>query len=195
MNVKGDKNMCPFKPGGGNHPQLYDPNNGQYSQEQISKLFEEEMANIVMRYIFGLPQDTYYPRYPILGFHNDDYCKLYVRHAIYDIKKDIPEAKVRDYLLKYRKEDDKSKFFKMHGYSTDNYVKLLEEIYYGSDFTRRRFERFDEFGLTIAVPTKIYSEKEHKKIMIITYWKYGYDKDYMHFITVNINKKEIEKWK
>ena len=75
----------PYKTGGGGLPELYDPDNGQYTDEEKAKLLDGEISNIVMRYIFGL-SGTYDPRYPIYGFHSDEYRELYVKYKLRDCK-------------------------------------------------------------------------------------------------------------
>ena len=187
--------MLPMKPGGGSKPETFDPETGEYSEEEKTKLFDKEMTNIVTRYIFGMPEDTYYPRFPIFGFHNSDYAKIYVENAVSKIKKDISLQKITNYLLKYRPKDDKSYFFNSIGYSYENSEQLYEEIYYGSDFSELKFQKFNEFGIFVAVPTIIKNIKTCEELQIITYWIYKQENGYMHFVSVNISKKEILKWK
>ncbi len=172
----------PYKIGGGGMPELYDPNNGQYTDEQKSKLLEKELSNIVLRYIFGL-NGTFDPRYPIYGFHSDEYCDLYVKFRISNIYRNLPYDKIR-YLLTSRNKNDKSNFFGLLGYElNDNDINsLFKEIIDGSNFAKMQFNKLNQYGLFVKVPTKIYDKRKLKYILITTIWKYTEDMQ-MHFIT------------
>lgn len=172
----------PYKRGGGGLPELYDPDNGQYTDEQKSKLLDTELSNIVLRYIFGL-NGTFEPRYPIYGFHSDEYCELYVRFRIGNIYRNLPYDKIR-YLLTNRSKNDKSYFLKLLGYELNNndINNLFKEIIDGSNFAKMKFNKLNQFGLFVKVPTKIYNKRKLKYIYITTIWKYSKDEQ-MHFIT------------
>lgn len=184
--------MNQTKPGGGNLPQLYNPENGKYTDEEKNKLFEKELANIVMRYMFG-QTNTYHPRYPIYGFHNKEYCELYVKHAIYQANSDLPAEKVKDYLLKPKQKDDKSHFFNVHGYNLSNWEKLLTAILSHTDYSQIEYDQLTEFGLFVTVPTTINSLYSGKKITFFTIWRYDQKDQWMHFVTVDLGKRSIEK--
>jgi hypothetical protein len=180
--------MKPTKPGGGNLPQLYDPENGQYTDEEKTKLLEDEIANIVMRYIFGLT-NTYEPRYPIYGFHNKEYCELYIRHAIYRADCDVPVEKVRDYLLKHRDRDDKSSFFKTLGYDVTKWDELHNIITANTDFSKMEYDLFNEYGLRIDAPVTMKSLIDGKEFIFYGVWRYDRKDRLMHFITVDLKKR------
>ena len=172
----------PYKTGGGGCPELYDPDNGQYTDEEKAKLLDGEISNIVMRYIFGL-SGTYDPRFPIYGFHSDEYCELYVKHRICKVYRVFPYEKM-GYLLTHRDKDDKSHFFNLLGYrlNDDDKKALYDEIMDGADFAKMRFSKFDRFGLFVKVPTKIYDRGKRRHIRITTIWRYD-KKEQFHFIT------------
>lgn len=101
-----------YKPGGGNKPQLYDPNNGQYTSEEKDLLFDLELKNI--KEFIDAKVDTFEPRFPIFGFHNDEYCKLYSENIFKTKAFNVEFSKIKDYLLVYKKEGDKSNFLLMY---------------------------------------------------------------------------------
>ena len=180
----------PYKPGGGGLPELYDPENGQYTDEEKNKLFNEELSNMIKRYIFG-NTNTYQPRYPILGFHTDEYCELYVKYAIYDLYRLLPYEKI-EYLLTYTDKNDKSLFFNHFGYESNikGRNELFIQIMNGSDFSKMKFQKFNKYGLFVKVPTEIYNKKDGKNnLNITTIWKYEKDKKF-HFITAIPKKME-----
>lgn len=174
--------MFPTKKGGGGKQELYDPENGQYTDEEKAKLLDDEISNMVMRYIFGL-DDTFDPRFPIFGFHNDEYCELYVKHRICKLYRCLSYNKI-EYLLTPISKNDKSNFFKLLGYGLNDTDKniLYKEIIDGTDFTKRKFNKLNEFGLFIKAPTKLYNKNRTKFVYITTIWKYGKDEK-LTFIT------------
>lgn len=176
-----------MKKGGGNKPQLYDPDNGQYSDEEKKVFFEQEMSNIVLRYIFGA-KGTYEPRFPINGFHNADYCRLFLEHCLPGLNRDFPEEKVTEYLLKKREINDKSSFFALHGYTMANASELYQQLMDRADFSQMEFERLTDFGIKLSVPTEIFSKKEGKRIQIRTIWIYQRN-EMMHFVTVDLKRR------
>ena len=181
-------NQVKEKIGGGNKPQDYDPENGQYVDEQKHSL-EDQMKNIVFRYIFG-DFDTYDPFFPVYGFHDEDYCDMYVTFALKKPVKYFPEEKVTKYLLVWNKSGDKSNFFRIHGYSLDNRAnELYDQILKNSDMSKRKFNRFTSKCLSIEVPTKIFSYKYNKNITIKTIWRVT-ENGQAHFITVVLEKGE-----
>lgn len=177
----------PYKTGGGGMPELYDPDNGQYTDEQKSKLLDTELSNIVLRYIFGL-SGTFEPRYPIYGFHSDEYCELYVRFRICKNQKYINYDKIDNYLLKPLLKNDKSLFFKLHGYDISRRNELYKQLILNTDMTKMKFDHLNEFGILVNVPTQLYSYKEKKNILIYTVWIYKKD-EWFHFVTVNLKKR------
>ena len=50
----------------------------------------------------------------------------------------IPDAKVRDYLLKPQAKSDKSKFLGLAGYTKQDYQVLISSIFAGNSFQARR---------------------------------------------------------
>lgn len=175
--------MYPTKEGGGGKQEFYDPTNGKYTDKEKAKFLDDEIANIVMRYIFGL-SNTYDPRFPIFGFHNEEYCELYVKHRICKVQRDVPYLKM-DYLLNFRKKDDKSLFFKLFGYQNNNRDKnlLFKEIMDGSDFSKMKFQKFTEYGIFVMVPTRIKVLNKEKRVEVTTIWRYSKD-EWFHFVTL-----------
>lgn len=174
--------MFPTKKGGGNKQELYDPENGQYTDEEKAKLLDDEISNMVMRYIFGL-DNTFDPQFPIFGFHTDEYCELYVKHRICKLYRCLSYTKI-EYLLTPISKNDKSNFFKLLGYELNDNDKniLYKEIIDGTDFTKRKFNKLNEFGLFIKAPTKLYNKNHTRFVYITTIWKYSKDEK-LTFIT------------
>ena len=174
----------PYKTGGGGLPELYDPDNGQYTDEEKAKLLDGEISNIVMRYIFGL-SGTYDPRYPIYGFHSDEYRELYVKYKLRDCKicAILPYEKI-GYLLTHKDKDDKSHFFNLLGYelNDDDKKALCDEIMEGADFSKMKYSRSNEYGLLVEVPTKIYDRAKRRHIRINAIWLYD-EKGQFNFVT------------
>ena len=165
----------PYKIGGGGMPELYDPDNGQYTDEQKNKLLEGEISNIVLKYIFGL-DGTFDPRYPIYGFHSDEYCELYVKYRISNFYKNLSRDKIK-YLLTFRNKNDKSNFFRLLGYELNesDTNSLFKEIMDGSNFAKMKFNKLNQYGLFVKVPTKIRNKKTLEYVFITTIWKYTKD--------------------
>lgn len=156
------------KPGGGNHPQNYDTNTGEYSNVSLS--FEEELMNIKNRYE-KRDINTYYPRFPIYGYHNDEYAKLFAEHALYGYSFNLAIEKVNQYLLVHKDKNDKSQFFNIHGYSLDNWYELYEQIIKGSKDKELYFNRFNETGLFVYTKTNIKSKFLNNDIKICCSWR------------------------
>lgn len=146
----------PFKIGGRDKLQQYDPENGEYTDEEKAHFLEAEMINIMGRYQFGL-KNTYLPRFPIYGFHSNEYCHLYVRHVITETERILDANKIKNYLLIFEEKSDKSIFFNNLGY----YQKDWEEIYYqimnNTHLSKMNFTRLTKHGLFLKAETKIKS--------------------------------------
>ena len=179
--------MFPKKIGGGNEPEFYDPETGEYSDEEKAKLLDNELANIVMRYIFNL-NDTFDPQFPIFGFHTEEYCELYVKFRITKNYKDLDYNKIDNYLLKPLKKDDKSNFFTIHGYDKSKRDELYNQIISNTDMLKKKFDHLNAYGIVIKAPTKIYSYKNKEYILITTVWIYKND-GWFHFVTVDLKNK------
>ena len=180
--------MEKYKKGGGEKLQLYDPKNGEYTDEDKKKLFEDEMSNIVLRCIFN-DDDTYIPRYPIFGFHDDDYCRLYVGYCIKKPHFFINKKKVTDYLLTFRKNSDKSLFFKKQGYTLENSNELYNQLIEGSNIDTIKYNKIHPYGLNVEMTTTIQSITYNKKIAMKSIWRFEEDNNRLMFITVILKKQ------
>ncbi len=179
----------PYKIGGGGLPELYDPENGQYTNEEKQKLLEIEITNIKERYLSG-NKKTFKPRFPILDFHSDEYCEFFVKYGIYELNRYLPYKKI-EYLLKHSSEDDKSHFFNMYGYTSDEKGRneLFMQIMKHSDFGNMKFQKFNEYGVFVKVPTSMYNKKEGNFIYFTTIRKLEEDMIF-HFVTAIPRKME-----
>ena len=174
----------PYKTGGGGKPELYDPENGQYTDEEKNALFEQELGNIVLRNLFHDKENTYEPRYPIDGFHTKIYCLFYVRETVAGSEIYVDDAKVRDYLVVLHEQNDKSKFFKKMGYTKDNWQELHKEIYAGSDSKKVKFNKLNKHGLRVEIETEIPILNEKPLYMRFkTIWLYDEKTKKLKFIT------------
>ncbi len=146
-----------FKLGGGKHLQPYDPENGQYTNEDLVRIKEKDMENLVLIYIFGLDYDSFYIHFPNYKIHDNDYCKLfvkYIRTYIKNIDVVIEERKM-NYLLKEVKSDDKSKFLLDLGYDFINTEILMDEIRWGTDFKTSKFRNISKYTFNIMTKTTL----------------------------------------
>lgn len=119
----------PLKRGGGNHLQFYDEADGQYSDEEIARMNEEDKKALALIHYFELPFNELVFHFPVFGLHDDEYCRLFIRYArkvIKDFK--IDERKI-GYLLSFNKKGDKSAFLADLGYGDANARELLSDIY------------------------------------------------------------------
>lgn len=187
----------PYKPGGGNRPELYDPRNGQYTDDIDVELFKKqslelELTNIVGRVVFKNyhPEDTLFePRYPIYRFHNDLYCRMYIIDQVRGKNIFIDYQKITKYLLVRKESNDKSHFFELHGYTNKNPYELYEAIVTGTDTNKAKYHKIDEYGLFVEIPTKIYSKREKGYITITTIWRFDENTKRLHFVTVLLKNK------
>ena len=72
--------MNKFKSGSGNHMQPYNPDNGQYTNEDIVKIKEKDMENLVLIYVYWLNYDHLKTHFSNYNIHDKDYCDMFIKY-------------------------------------------------------------------------------------------------------------------
>lgn len=168
-----------FKLGGGRHLQPYDPENGQHTDEDLVKIKEKDMENLVLIYIFGIDYDHLSIHFPNYKIHDDEYCELfakYIRQYIKNMDVVIEERKM-GYLLKKADSDDKSEFLLGLGYDPADIRKLISDIRWDTDFTVSKFKVLNKFTFNIMAKTTL------KGKIVTTAWQINKDGT-VRFITL-----------
>jgi len=94
----------------------------------------------------------------------------------------IDPAKVRDYLLVFKEENDKSQFFGYGGYVRENWGELFEDIYEASSLDaepvgKARFGNAIEYNQDVILPGR-------NGTKLIVSLKWHYDGEQSRLITV-----------
>lgn len=84
-----------------------------------------------------------------------------------------------------RPKDDKSKFFKIHGYTLENADELYEQIMNGTKFNQAKFEKMTEYGIIVSIPTKIFSHRKGSAVEFKTIWICTEDR-WLRLVTVDL---------
>ncbi len=168
-----------FKLGGGRHLQPCDPENGQYTDEDLVKIKEKDMKNLVLIQIFGLDYDHLSIHFPDYKIHDSKYCKLFVEYISQYIKNVdvVIEERKMDYLLKTADADDKSRFLLSLGYDSTDVRRLISDIRLGTDFAVSKFRNINEFTFNIMSKTTL------KGKIVTTGWQISKDGT-VRFITL-----------
>jgi len=146
-----------FKLGGGRHMQPYDPENGQYTDEDALIIGEKDMENLVLVYLFGMDYDHLVFHFPNYKIHNEDYCEMFVKYIRRFIKNEdaIVETRKIEYLLSVHYQRDKSSFLNKIGYNRDNVEQLIEDIRWNTDFQTATFKTINNFTFNFKAKTTI----------------------------------------
>jgi len=180
------------KTGGGGKPQDYDPADGQYVDENKEAQLRYEIDNLKRRY-YGDARGTFEPRFPVKGFHDDEYGRLYVAHCLKPFIRVFDPRKVSDYLLIPRKKDDKSHFFTQFGYGPQDSALLYSKILSGADFSELKYNKITNYGLSLYLPISITDKTGTRLIRFISVWYYSESEQAtMKFVTVLLDKKELK---
>ena len=169
----------PYKPGGGNKPELYDPDTGEYTEEDKRIINKRNLESLVMHYLFGMKEEK--AAFPDYRFNDREYCELYVDYLKeISFNKEIDSRKAK-YLLTYSAKGDKSLFLKNKlGYNEE---KLLNDIYSNTDFRTMMFSELTEYGLKVIACTKLKSQIEGKIYYATSVWQFTSPKN-ARFITL-----------
>ena len=154
----------PYKNGGGDKPQLYSKNSGEYIRNPQC---EHDEGVLVLSKLFGLniQEKIAFPTY---GIHDDDYCILFIKYCVnYDFP-EIPDEKITKYLLVPQNSVDKAKFLNGLGFSLNNPEELYSAIIRGTEFKKKK-PRLKAESFCINTETILYN-KDKKKYSCITSW-------------------------
>jgi hypothetical protein len=154
----------PLKRGGGNHMQLYDSRNGEYTDQEKERMRDYDDWVISSFEIYG-EESTCKFHFPIEGVHKTDYCIRFVRNIRSDLIAPSFVKPKMDYLLTYQSKNDKSKFLNGLGYSINNPYELFRDICVNTERESIEFSKFS-FGEMLVVAKTVLKGK-----LVKTVWK------------------------
>ena len=103
--TKGGDNM-PYKPGGGNKPQLYDSTNGEYVDRDYDIYKRIKNKEFLRKYLFNSQNEEM--MFPQEDINDREYTELYVEYLEKrKFEHLVPDSKI-EYLLNYTRKNDKS---------------------------------------------------------------------------------------
>lgn len=162
-------NNMPYKPGGGEHLQYYDEENGEYSEEKAKASAEKDKENLVLYYWYGMEYPNLTFHFPKFGIHDEEYCDTFVYFYRKNIEKITIELPKLKYLLTPDPKKDKSKFLMSLGYSLEQLVFLKNDIINGTEWDKLRFGKLTNFGITAKCKTVL------KDKIVTTIWELDQD--------------------
>lgn len=170
----------PYKNGGGNKPELYNPKNGEYCSGSFD-VNKEKLLN----YYYKIPNRD-------LIEHINDFNEFEKNEFINYIKtkqtaKILSQNKI-DYLFTPLVSGDKSSFLNMLGYNKE---ELFTDILNNTDFSFMMFDDINKYGLIVKAPTKLISKKDGKNYYVTSIWMFDNDNKTFRFITLHPGGKEI----
>ena len=154
----------PLKPGGGNHMQLYDSRNGEYTESEKQNMRRyDNYAIASYKWNSEISEAKFH--FPIECVHDKDYCRNFVKCIRDDIKKPIYSQPKMKYLMSSRTRDDKSKFVISLGYSLSRPNDLFRDICIGTKRDTIEFAKFSAGALLVEAKTTI------KGKLVKTIWR------------------------
>lgn len=154
----------PLKRGGGNHMQLYDSRNGEYTDQE--KQYMRSYDNSAMSSYEWYGQNALRKfHFPVQGVHEKEYCNRFIRAVADDIDKPAYDHNKMNYLLTFHEKNDKSKFLKYLGYSEYRPYELFYDICIYTKRDSIRFSRFSYGEMLVEAKTIL---KGH---LVKTIWK------------------------
>ena len=157
----------PYKTGGGGKPELYNEENGEYTEEEKQKRNFSDFEKMLFHYYLECDNvDVPFPNYK---WNNKNYCDLYIKHLKEEgINHYVEEAKL-SYLLSYQEKHDKSTFLKDKlGYDEHT---LYEDIMNNTDFNTAMYSELNKYGLKIIACTSLKSKNDGKIYLVTTVWE------------------------
>ena len=166
----------PLKRGGGNHMQLYDSRNGEYTDQE--KQYMRSYDNNAMSSYEWCRQKTLRKfHFPVEGVHEKEYCDRFIRAIAADINEPKYVYDKMNYLLTYREKDDKSKFLKSLGYSEYRPYELFHDICSNTKLSSLKFSHFGASKFIMEGETIL------KGKIVKTVWKLEKNLD-IYFVTL-----------
>lgn len=144
----------PLKPGGGNHMQLYDSRNGEYTESEKQNMRRYDNYAIAS-YKWNSEISEVKFHFPIENVHEEDYCRDFVQCVRNDIKTPIYNSSKMKYLMSYQQNHDKSKFITSLGYSPNRPQELFYDICVGTKRDTIEFASFSYGALLVEAKTII----------------------------------------
>lgn len=149
-----------LKIGGGGHLQYYDLENGQYCDEDYSKLNDNDLKSITLNLYYDLKQYNIF-HFPTKPIHGNDYADIFIQfvriNKLYESSY-IDDNKIQNYLFEKNEKNDKSKIIiEILGYPNNAYGwrKFRDDILKGTDFSKMKFDPDFEIVVKIITITKI----------------------------------------
>ncbi|MCQ3914388.1 MAG: hypothetical protein MJ201_01005 [Mycoplasmoidaceae bacterium] len=140
----------PYKPGGGYLPQPYDPDNGQYTDEDKASMSKSDMRALNQLRSSHTITVGYEPHFPTQGIHDEEYNKQFVELFRHKFEKpSIPENKC-SYLMSSNATHDKSGFLRSIGYSKYSLFELNDDILKNTDFATIKYSRMKQGGYLLG---------------------------------------------
>lgn len=166
----------PLKRGGGNHMQLYDSRNGEYTEQEKQKMRSYD-SFALRSYKWNGENNKFKFHFPLEGIHEKEYCIDFVECVRDDIREPIYDESKMNYLFTFRQKNDKSKFIKGLGYSESNPYKLFHDICLNTERDTISFSKFS-YGTVLLTAITTLKGKE-----IRTVWKLDENLN-LYFVTL-----------
>lgn len=176
----------PYKKGGGNLPQLYDIETGQYDDETKTKINENDKKSLVLVHYFGIHYNELDFHFPAYGLHDDEYCDIFVKYCRRIIRNFDVDINKCVYFLRPTVKNDKSKFLVSLGYSISNPENLLSDIYCNTYVDTLTFSSFNKGYLRCIAKTIL------KGKIVTSVWEL---KTNFHIRLITIIPGGDKKWK
>ena len=142
----------PLKRGGGNHMQLYDSRNGEYTEQEKQYMRAYDDSAMASYELCGQNALRKF-HFPVEGVHEEKYCNRFIQAIIDDVKQPTYVFEKMNYLLTFHVKNDKSMFLKNLGYSEYKPYELFYDICVNTKRTSLRFSHFAASKLIIEGET------------------------------------------
>jgi len=166
----------PLKPGGGNHMQLYDSQNGEYTEEEKDRMKSYD-SFALWSYELNGNNNKFKFHFPIQGVHENEYCYDFIRLIKNSIHEPIFIEEKMKYLLTFRTKDDKSKFILSLSYSVNKPYELFKDICKNTIRDSIEFSRFSYGKIIVTAKTYL------KGKLVKTIWRLEQNLD-IYFVTL-----------
>lgn len=169
----------PYKKGGGGKPELYDEENGEYTEEEKRRKNYKDFDKAFFR--FFLDCKNLEISFPNPKWNDQEYCDLFVKYFKQEKINSVIEMPKMKYLLSFHQNNDKSKFLKDKlGYDE---LKLYNDIANKTDFSTMTYSDLTEYGIKVIACTKLKSQFNDKEYLVTSVWQITKDR-IVRFITL-----------